>query len=91
VQVSEVHELYQRIVTDPEAFEIVGDQLDLRDVVRELLLLDVPSTPLCQPDCAGLCRTCGANLNDTACACDGPPADPRWSALDQLRDGGLGN
>lgn len=33
-QVSEVHELYQRTVTDPEAFEIVGDQLDLRDVWR---------------------------------------------------------
>ena len=85
VQVSEVHELYQRIVTDPEAFEIVGDQLDLRDVVRELVLLDVPATPLCRPDCAGLCLTCGANLNDGPCSCDEPPADPRWAALDQLR------
>lgn len=86
VQVSEVHELYQRVVTDPEAFEIVGDQLDLRDVVRELMLLDVPSTPLCRPDCAGLCLTCGANLNDGPCACAASPTDPRWSALDQLGD-----
>ena len=86
VQVSEVHELYQRVVTDPEAFEIVGDQLDLRDVVRELVLLDVPSTPLCRPDCAGLCLTCGANLNEGPCECAGVPSDPRWSALDQLRD-----
>ena len=86
VQVSEVHELYQRVVTDPEAFEIVGDQLDLRDVVRELILLDVPSTPLCRPDCAGLCLICGANLNDGPCACAASPADPRWSALDQLGD-----
>ena len=83
-QISEVHELYQRVVTDPEAFEIVGDQLDLGDVVRELILLDVPSTPLCRPDCAGLCLTCGANLNNGPCGCVPVPADPRWSARDQL-------
>jgi uncharacterized protein len=85
-QVSEVHELYQRVVTDPEAFELAGDQLDLRDAVRELVLLDVPSTPLCRPECAGLCLTCGANLNDERCNCAGAPTDPRWSALDELRD-----
>lgn len=88
--VSEVHELYQRIVTDPEAFEIVGDQLDLSDVVREVVLLDVSSTPLCRPDCAGLCLTCGANLNNGPCGCAVVPADSRWSALDvlqQLPDG----
>ena len=28
--VADVHELYQQAVTDPDAFEIVGDQLDLR-------------------------------------------------------------
>jgi uncharacterized protein len=85
VQVSDVHELYQRVVTDPEAFELSGDQLDLRDAVRELVLLDAPSTPLCRPDCAGLCLVCGANLNDGACGCAAAPADPRWAALDGLR------
>jgi uncharacterized protein len=84
ISVSEVHELYQRTLTDPDAFEIVGDQLDLRSVARELVLLDAPSTPLCRPDCAGLCPTCGINLNDGSCSCAAPPADPRWSALDQL-------
>jgi len=87
-QVSEVHELYQRIVTDPEAFEIVGEQLDLGDVVREVILLDVSSTPLCRPDCAGLCLTCGANLNDGPCGCVTVPTDLRWSALDELRNQG---
>ena len=85
VSVSDVDELYQKVVTDPDAFEIVGDQLDLRPVARELVLLDAPSTPLCREDCAGLCPTCGANLNDGTCGCSAPPADPRWSALDQLK------
>ena len=87
VSVSEVHELYQRVITDPDAFEIVGDQLDLRPVAREAVLLDAPSTPLCEPDCKGLCPTCGTNLNEASCSCPPPPVDPRWSALDQLRDG----
>lgn len=86
VLLCEVHELYQRTLTDPDAFEIVGDQLDLRPIARELVLLDAPSTPLCLPDCKGLCPLCGVNLNDSQCSCDGTVADPRWAALDQLRD-----
>ncbi len=86
VSVSEVHELYQRTLTDPDAFEIVGDQLDLKPIARELVLLDAPSTPLCTPDCRGLCPVCGVNRNETACSCDGTVTDPRWAALDQLRE-----
>ena len=83
---SDVHELYQRVVTATDSFEIVGEQLDLRPVVRELVLLDAPSTPLCRIDCAGLCPTCGVDRNHTQCECEPPPVDPRWSALDVLRE-----
>ena len=86
VSESEVHELYQRALTDPDAFELIGDQLDLAPVVRELVLLDAPANPLCRPDCEGLCPTCGANLNDGRCGCVRVGEDPRWSALDQLKD-----
>ncbi|MEN9822063.1 MAG: hypothetical protein RLZ04_489 [Actinomycetota bacterium] len=85
VQESEVHELYQKVLTDPDAFEIGGDQLDLRPVVREIVLLDAPSTPLCRPDCPGLCPSCGTSLAESTCACTAPPADPRWAALEGLR------
>jgi uncharacterized protein len=84
--VSEVHELYQRALTDPDAFEIVGDQLDLGPLARELVLLDAPSTPLCRPACAGLCPKCGANLNHGVCGCPPATSDSRWGALDRLRD-----
>ena len=83
---SDVHELYQRIVTATDAFEIVGEQLDLRPVVRELVLLDAPSTPLCRVDCAGLCPNCGIDRNLETCGCEPPPVDPRWSALDALKE-----
>ena len=82
---SDVRELYQKVVTAIDAFEIVGEQLDLRPLVRELVLLDAPSTPLCRPDCAGLCPTCGVDRNKETCSCEPPPVDPRWSALDALK------
>lgn len=85
-QVSEVDELYQQVLTDPDAFEIVGEQLDLVPAVREAVVLDLPDAPLCRPDCAGLCPTCGADLNDGPCGCPPPEIDDRWQALDALRD-----
>jgi uncharacterized protein len=83
--VSEVHELYQQVITDPDAFPIVGDQIDLVPMVRENLLLDAPLAPLCRPDCAGLCPTCGIDRNAATCDCDASIVDPRWDALTQLR------
>ena len=47
--------------------------------------LDAPATPLCRDDCAGLCPQCGADLNTGSCDCAPVAADPRWSALDQLK------
>ncbi len=82
---SDVHELYQSQITDPDAFEIVGDQIDLVPMVRESLLLDAPAAPLCGPDCAGLCPTCGIDRNTATCDCVTAVADPRWDALSQLK------
>jgi len=47
--------------------------IDPAEDLRQLLLLEVPAFPLCREDCRGLCPTCGANLNEGACAC-GPKA-----------------
>ena len=83
---SAVDELYQTVVTNPDAFEIVGDQLDLMPMVRELALLDAPEAPLCRPDCAGLCPVCGVDFNETTCSCEAPVQPSPWDVLDQLKD-----
>jgi len=83
--VATVDERYQYAVTDPDAFPIDNDQLDLVPLVREAVLLELPDAPLCRPDCAGLCGVCGANLNAGECGCRTQQADPRWAALDELR------
>ena len=58
--------------------------LDLSDTVRQFYSLGVPMQPVCRWDCAGICLTCGVNLNETPCGCDAAPRDPRWGALLEL-------
>ena len=41
--------------------------IDLEWLVREYLLVEVPISPLCKPDCKGLCSVCGENLNLNVC------------------------
>ncbi len=84
--VVEVHELYQETRTDPDAFPIENDQIDLRTMVRESVLLDVPEAPLCRVDCPGLCPICGVDLATETCSCVAESVDPRWSVLSELRD-----
>ncbi|HMC38403.1 MAG TPA: DUF177 domain-containing protein [Acidimicrobiales bacterium] len=69
---------------DEETYPLRGELLDLRPLVRDAILLELPIAPLCRPDCAGLCPTCGADLAEGPCECPAPGADPRWAALDAL-------
>lgn len=85
VGAADVHELYQLVVTDPDAFELVGEQLDLGSMVRELVLLELPDAPVCREDCAGLCPQCGVDRNAGDCGCQVVGTDPRWDALSALR------
>jgi uncharacterized protein len=59
--------------------------VELTDEVRSVLILALPISPVCRPDCRGLCAVCGGDLNQGDCGCAGAAADPRWSALDALR------
>jgi uncharacterized protein len=56
----------------------------LEDVVREQVLLSLPTRTLCKADCKGLCPRCGQNLNTATCSCGETPSDPRWNTLADL-------
>jgi len=58
--------------------------LDLTEAIRQYALLVIPMKPLCRQDCAGLCPTCGHNLNQGPCDCLPQQADPRRSKLSKL-------
>jgi len=70
---------------DEGVFPLVGDSVDLEEVVRTVFVLNLDSKLLCRPDCRGLCARCGKNLNDGPCNCQ-KEIDPRLAALKQLLD-----
>lgn len=71
---------------DPAAYVIASQagKIEMDDMVREQIILAVPSYPECRADCRGLCATCGKDLNEGLCDCQ-PEPDPRWAALDALK------
>lgn len=70
---------------EPGSFTIdENNMLDLTEVIRQYEVLSSPMKPLCGEDCAGLCPTCGRNLNQASCDCPLTPADPRWAELSKL-------
>ncbi|MBV8149457.1 MAG: DUF177 domain-containing protein [Candidatus Eremiobacteraeota bacterium] len=46
-----------------------GDRLDVEDLARQSVLSVLPMGLRCMQECRGLCGTCGANLNASACSC----------------------
>lgn len=63
-----------------------GNVINLSDSILEQALMAMPMKPLCREDCAGLCATCGANLNEEQCTCTKQRIDPRMAALEKLLD-----
>ncbi|MBI4509084.1 MAG: DUF177 domain-containing protein [Deltaproteobacteria bacterium] len=62
-----------------------NDRLDLGQVLREQLLLQLPIAHLCRDDCKGLCPQCGKDLNEGPCGCPPASKDERWAALRQVK------
>ncbi len=62
-----------------------GSGLELNDVLREVVLLDLPMQVVCREDCRGICPGCGGNRNQRACDCRAEAADDRWNQLKKFR------
>lgn len=62
-----------------------GDGIDLKDVLREHVLLGMPMQRLCRAECQGICPVCGQNRNLINCGCEAKLVDDRWSALKKVQ------
>jgi DUF177 domain-containing protein len=80
---------YQATTPDDEELTtpyVADDQLDVSAWARDAVALALPDKILCRPDCAGLCPECGKNLNDEPHVHDEERVDPRWAALERLKE-----
>ena len=61
-----------------------GEAIDVDEIVKEQVLLTVPTRGLCREDCKGICPECGTDRNTGECSCVTNDIDPRWAALKNL-------
>lgn len=65
---------------------VVDDELRVGAWARDAIALALPEQILCRSDCAGLCPTCGKDLNAEPHEHTERDVDPRWTPLEELRD-----
>jgi uncharacterized protein len=65
-----------------------GEGIELKDVLREYVLLAMPMQRVCRQECQGICPVCGQNRNLVHCGCEAKPVDDRWAALKNLQTRG---
>jgi uncharacterized protein len=79
-----IDELFEPHPIDGETYLLDHDVIDLEQVVRDAVVLELPQAPHCRDDCKGLCAICGADRNEVDCGCVQEADDPRWAALRSL-------
>lgn len=63
------------------------EEINLAPLIREQVMLALPTRPLCEESCRGLCGGCGADLNHEACLCSTAGEDPRLAIFRTLKVG----
>ena len=77
-------ELFAYSPTQADSYAVVDDSLDLGDIIRDVVVLDLPFQPVCQPECYGLDPATGEKRTEPAGEMQTDDIDPRWQALSEL-------
>lgn len=64
-----------------------GYEMDVDDFLHIEIVINLPMKVLCKPDCRGICRQCGKDLNTGTCDCDTFVPDPRMAAIKDIFNG----
>ncbi len=76
-----ISEIFEIVPVEGETWPIADERIDLAPPVREAIMLAIPLAPLCEESCRGP----EPDRFPTGVADDdGPRADQRWAALDDL-------
>ena len=81
---TELYAFDERSLTESELILPEDGQIDFAELLRDYALLEVPISPICQPDCQGLCIECGQNLNEKDCGHSQDDSDSPFSVLKDL-------
>ena len=80
------HSTTDETTDEDEVGRMQGDLIDLEPDLRDAVVLALPNHPLCREDCPGLCPECGVHWDDLPADHSHQQVDPRWAALDRLKN-----
>lgn len=69
---------------EDEVGRIVDDTIDLEQAIVDAVVLELPLSPVCSPDCPGLCPSCGVALATAEPGHHHDVIDPRWAKLAEM-------
>lgn len=74
----EVAELFEPEPVEGDTYPLEGHEIDLEQLVRDVVLLELPLAPTCETTGRAACTP------DVVPDREPPPPDPRWAALSEL-------
>ena len=77
-----VDELFEPDPVEGETYPIEGHEIDLEQLARDAVLLELPLAPHCATPCVS--DAMGPDESDTDPSATSEPADPRWAVLSEL-------
>ena len=67
IDFSDLYAFSSRSVSESGLMVPEDNNIDLEPLVYEYMLIAIPISPVCKPDCKGLCAECGEDLNQNSC------------------------
>ncbi len=68
-----------------ETLFLSSSEIDLDEILREQICLNLPLQLVCRQGCRGLCPGCGVNLNNEECCCDKTASSSPFAVLSKLK------
>jgi uncharacterized protein len=81
---TELYAFDERSITESELILPEDGYIEMTELIREFALLEIPISPICKPDCQGLCFECGQNLNEKDCGHKPEANDSPFAKLKDL-------
>jgi uncharacterized protein len=87
IDLADLYAFSQKTISESGLILPEDGKIDLGPVIRDEMWLAFPISPLCDPDCLGLCPICGGNLNESVCQHEEDLVDPRLEILKSFLEG----
>jgi uncharacterized protein len=76
-----LQELFAYLPDEAYDYVVVQDEIDLDQVVRDQVVIELPFQPVCSEDCPGLDPETGLKRDGESDRSKTTPIDPRWAKL----------